>query len=271
MKKQAQLGLIVEGKAAGSPLLRLPNIAGDLGPIKSAALRVARRLSNMLHAGYGVADYEELQAARLILLRVPDCAVQRIVDELCASDLDFRDLSFVLCESWLTMDILEPLRERGSAVATLVSVPSVHQEWFAIEGHVAAVRQTRRFLERNHARCVEIRAGCKPLLLAAELFATVLPVQLLAAAQEALRGSGISGNPLAALLEQMSRKMLDDFQKGRRLQWGGALTECSESTAEVYFEHLRRGVPRLAEMLEEQLNRAGLKSPRLKRLDAVSA
>lgn len=254
MKKQAQLGLVVEGKAATSAILRLPKIAEQLGPIKSATMRVARRLSNMLNAGYAVADYEELQAARLILLRVPDCAVRRTVDELCGSDLDFRDVAFVLCESWLMVDVLEPLRERGSAAATLVGVPSAQHDWFVVEGDISAVRQTRRFLERNEVRALEIRAGCKPLLFAAELFATVLPVPLLTAAQKALRTSGISGKPLAALLDEMAQKMLKDFLKGPRSLWGGPLAECSAELAEVYFEQLRRRQPQTAEILEKHLN-----------------
>ncbi len=264
MKKQVQLGLVVEGKAAISAVLRLSQIPEELGPVKSATLRVARRLSNMLHAGYAVADYEELQAARLILLRVPDCAVSRIVDELCTSDLDFRDLAFVLCESWLMIDILQPLRERGASVATLLTLPSTQHDWFVVEGQLSAVRQARRFLERNKVRAIEIRPGCKPLLFAAELFATVLPGPLLAAAQQSLRRSGISGHPLSALLYQMATKMFEDFIKGSRLTWGGPLTECSAELAEVYFEHLRRNHPQTAEMLDEQLDWAARRMPKEK-------
>lgn len=264
MKKQVQLGLVVEGKAVTSAILRLPKIPEELGPVKSATLRVARRLSNMLHAGYAVAEYEELQAARLILLRVPDCAVSRIVDELCTSDLDFRDLAFVLCESWLMIDVLQPLRERGASVATLLSVPSMQHNWFVIEGQVSAVRQTRRFLERNDVKALEIRPGCKPLLFAAELFTMVLPAPLLAVAQQSLRRSGISGHPLSGFLYQMAAKMFEDFLKGSRLTWGGPLTECSAETAEVYFEHLRRSYPQIAEMLDEQLEWAARRMPKQK-------
>lgn len=268
MKKQVQLGLVVEGKAATSAVLRLPKIPEELGPVKSATLRVARRLSNMLHAGYAVADYEELQAARLILLRVPDCAVSRIVDELCTSDLDFRSLTFVLCESWLMIDVLQPLQERGASVGTLVSVPSTEHGWFVVEGQLSAVRQARRFLERNGAKALEIRPGCKPLLFAAELFTMVLPAPLLAAAQQSLRRSGISGHPLSAFLHQMTTKMFEDFLKGSRLTWGGPLTECSAELAEVYFEHLRRSYPQAAEILDEHLESAARRMPKQKQSGA---
>src|SRR5205823_13220152 len=264
MKKQVQLGLVIEGKAVDCAVLRLPKIADELGPIKSAALRVARRLSHVLHAGYAVGDYEELQAARLILLHVPDCAVSRIVDELCASDLDFRGLAFVLCESWLMIDALEPLRQRGASVATLLKAPSARQNWFAVEGQTSAVRQIRRLLDRSDARALEIRASSKSLFLAAELLATVLPRPLLVAAEQALRASGISGNPLSALLDQMTEKMLNDFKRGARLIRRGPLTECSPETAEVHFEHLRREHSQIAQILDEQLDWASRRMPEVK-------
>src|SRR5690349_8046451 len=130
MKKQPQLGLVIEGKAVNSPVLRLPKIAEELGPLKSTALRVARRLSHMLRAGDAVPEYEDLQAARLILLHVPDCAVSRVISELCASDLNLKELAFVLCESWLMIDVLNPLRERGASVATLINAASIRQDWY---------------------------------------------------------------------------------------------------------------------------------------------
>src|SRR3954467_8567466 len=109
MKKQLQLGLVVEGNSTESTVLHLPKLVEQLGPVKSTVLRVARRVSNMLRAGYAVADYEELQAASLVLIRAPDAAVPRIVDELRSAELVLKDLSFVLCESWLPANKLAAL------------------------------------------------------------------------------------------------------------------------------------------------------------------
>jgi hypothetical protein len=207
----------------------------------------------MLRAGYAVSDYEELQAARLILLHVPDAVVPRIVEELCAADLVWKDLAFALGESWLMMDALGPLRERGAAVATLICVPTMQSNSFVVEGDAAAVRQVRRFLERNEARALEIRPGTKPLYFAAELFAAALPMPLFAAAQEALRASGISGNTLTTLMDQMAQKMFTDFLKGARAAWGGPLTQCSLETATTYFEALSRSYPQIAGAIDDQL------------------
>jgi predicted short-subunit dehydrogenase-like oxidoreductase (DUF2520 family) len=253
MKKQLQAGLIVEGNSTNSTVLRLPRMPEELGPIKSRSLRVARRLSNVLKAGYAVADYKSLQAARLILLRVPDRAVPRIVEELSQSGLIFRDLSLVLCETWLSTDVLEPLRARGASVATLLNIPGTGRTWFVVEGQLGAVRHVRRLIELNEARVLELRPGTKRLYFAATLLTTTVPIPLFLAAQEALRASGMSGNHLHAVLKEMARSMFRNFSKGRRFASGGPLTESSEETARMYFEALRRNDPQLAELVMEAM------------------
>lgn len=253
MKKQLQLGLVVEGNSTESAVLHLPRLAEELGPVKSTVLRVARRVSNMLKAGYAVADYEELQAASLILLRMPDASVSRVVDELCSSELIFKDLSFVLCESWLPVDELSALTDKGASVATLIKLSTHQGSWFAVDGQAKAVRQIRQFLERNEVRSNELLPGSKHLLFASEILATALPLPLLVTAQQALRASGISGKVLSALLEQMTQKTVQDFLKGARAAWGGPLTASSEETGRTYLEQLRRSHPAMASLIEEHL------------------
>ena len=252
MKKRV-LGLVVEGNSAASALLKLPKIAEELGPVKSGGLRVARRLSNMLRAGYAVTEYQELQPAKLIFIRVPDASLPRIVRELCASELTLNGVSMVLSESWLPCSALEPLKERGASVATVLGLPSSHSRWFLVEGQVTAVRQTRRFLEDNEVRTAELRPGTKELYFAADLLASALPMPMLVAAQQALRGTGLSGHHLAGVLEQMAQKLLRDFLMGSRVSWGGPLAEASPETAEAYLQALRNTRPEIAKVLDEQL------------------
>lgn len=253
MKKQLQLGLVAEGNFTKSAILRLPKLPEELGPIKSTALRVARRLSHMLRGGYAVADYEELQAARLILLRVPDAVVPRVVEELGASELVLGDLCFVLCESWLSSNVLEPLKKAGASVATVLTVPSNNYAWFVVEGDTVAVRQLRRFVEHSEARAFELRGGCKQLYFAAELLATHLATPLFLSAQQALREGGITGNHLTAIVEEMAQKTFKDLLRGARTNRVGPLIECSPATAKEHLDALRENQPHLAEIVNEQL------------------
>jgi hypothetical protein len=257
MRRLSQVGLVVEGNSTGSSILRLPTLPQDLGPLKSVTLRVARRQSNILRAGYAVAEYEELQAARLILVRVPDSSVSLVVQELCDSELVFKNLSFVLCETWLSAEVLEPLRNRGASIATLVCMPSVRHDWFVVEGQMAAGRQVRRFLERNDVLTSELRPGSKHLLFAAQMLASALPIILFSTAQLALRAAGISGNNMSVLMETMAHKMLKDTLKGgSRANWAGALHDCNEETAQSYLQRLRITHPEIGEVLDDMLSTA---------------
>lgn len=265
MKNQSSLGLVIEGNSTSSSVLRLPSLTQDLGPVKAGALRVSRRLSNYLRAGYAVSNYKELEGSRLILLRVPDSAVDRVVAELCASDLALKDLSFVLCESCLSATALTPLKMRGAWTATLLPVQSLRRNWFIVEGQVAAVRQVKRFLERNDARALELRPGGKPLYLAAQALATVLPVNLLASAQQALRAAGISGNHLHDLLEDMLFEMFRSFGNGVRSSIPGGRYACSPDLWGEYMHYLRAEHPRLAILIDGHTSpaedRTGIESP----------
>lgn len=270
MKKQWPIGLVVEGNITHSDVLRMPRLAEDLGPIKSATVRVARRVSNFLKAGHPVADYEELQSAHLVLIRAPDDAIPRVIDEIIATNLDLKDISFVLCESWLDLEALQGLRLRGASAASLLAVPSSRNSWFVVEGDSAAVRQMRRFIELNGARALELRTGGTPAYFAAELLATALPMPILLAAQAALRSSGISGNNLSILLSEMVQSMFRDITNGARGTWGGPLAECSEEVARRHIAALHASDPQIAEIVNYQLEWARQRMTRQKSISTGS-
>ena len=260
MKRQQSVGLVVEGNATSSAVLRLPSILDELGPVKAGVQRVARRLCNFLGAGYPIGSYDDLQVARLVLLRVPDESVPRFVEELATSSLVLKDLLFVLCESCMGSDVLAPLAERGAGTATLVGFPTPRKRWFVVEGQMATVRQIRRLLDRGDSRVFELKQGAKSLYLAAQLLATGAPTHLMGSAQQALRRAGIKGNHLHEFLEEMSLEMFRSFSNGARFTWPGARAGCLPHTIDGYLDDLRTRHPEIAADLEEQLLLAARRS-----------
>ncbi|HLH01857.1 MAG TPA: DUF2520 domain-containing protein [Bryobacteraceae bacterium] len=254
MKRQQSVGLVVEGNATSSAVLRLPSVLDEIGPVKAGVQRVARRLSNFLGAGYPVATYDELQDARLILLRVPDESVARIVSELRSANLVLKDSLIVLCESCMPSSVLAPLAECGAGTASVVAFPTPRKRWFVVEGHIAAVRQIKRLLDRSDARVFELKPGAKPLYFAAQLLATGVPIHLMTSAQQALRRAGIKGNHLHELLEEMSFEMFRSFSNGARFSWPMARGGCPPETTDEYLGLLRAHHPEIAADLEEQLS-----------------
>ena len=206
MKKQ-QVGLVIEGNLTSSTLLRLPGIASELGPIKSSSLQVARRVSNFLKGGYAITSYADLASARLILVRIPDHSIERVVTEICDADLEWNEHSLILCETWAPTEVLQSLKDKGASIASVVALPPATGRTFVVEGDVVAVRQLRRLIEREDARSVELRSGAKHLLFASALLCTAIPVPVLLMAQQALRESGLSGKQLSAAIHQMTEEM----------------------------------------------------------------
>jgi predicted short-subunit dehydrogenase-like oxidoreductase (DUF2520 family) len=256
MMKPLRFGLVAEGATRHSYVLQLPRLSQDLGPVKSSSFGAARRLCNFLRAGYAVEDYEELQAASIILLRVPDAILPEVIGELCRAGLPLGKVSFVLCESWLRTDALNAVRKAGSSVATLMSVPTTDRNWFIVEGEAPAVRLVKRFIEQNNAHVLELRPNAKSLYFAAELLATALPVPLLVASQRALRAGGLNGKAVTKLSEGMIEEMSRGILKGARTIWGGPLIDCSPELAGAHLEALRRSAPELAAMIDAHLPNA---------------
>ena len=253
MKKQLPVGLIVEGNATNSAILRLPRLPEEIGPIKSTAPRVARRLSNFLRAGYAVTTYEQLFDARLILIRAPDAVLPRIIDDLRASELDFTSVCFALCESWVQSRALDPLRNKGAEIATIRPVPAGRRRWFITEGDARALRLLRGLVARSEGKTLELRNGGKELYFAAELLTTALPVPFFVAAQQALREAGLSGKHLHVLLEEMAEKMFLDFVHASRTRWGGPLSECAPEIATQQLQSLEQTDPALLRLVDGAL------------------
>jgi hypothetical protein len=256
MKTAQQLGLIVEGNSTRSIILRYPGLSETIGPIKASVPGVAQRVSKFIRAGNPIDTYEELENCNIVLIRVPDRSVPRIVKELADSQLNMLGISFVLCESWLPSEVLAPLKLRGALVATLLAVPAQSAHWFALEGEYAAVKRMRRLLNTFEASTVELKAGTKYLYFAASAFAETLPRVLFASAQRALREAGISGNHLYAVLEEMAQSMFRDISQGARAGWTGPLLECPSEIATSYMLHLKQTRPDLEALLSEQLKLA---------------
>ena len=188
-----------------------------------------------------VTDYQDLECAALILLKLPDSEVPRIVSELCETGLPFAQISFVLCESWLTADALIPLKRKGAQIASLLNVGPLSQNCFVVEGDRSAARKTKRFLERGGARAIELRPGTKPLYFAANLLSTAIPIPVLQLAQQALRASGVEGNDLTYRHERVVGSLGTTGSKRRKRNLGRPIGRMQRGRGERAFPAAGRG------------------------------
>ena len=135
--------------------------------------------------------------AKLVLLRVPDAVLPRVIEELCASELVFPELSFVLCESWILTDALKPLegaRRFGGEPGSGARRQAKKLRGGGRTHHGPASPASSGTRGRAHSG-TSAQAPNRSIF-AADLFASALPVPLLLTAQQALRDSGVTGNHL---------------------------------------------------------------------------
>jgi hypothetical protein len=156
---------------------------------------------------------------------------------------------------------LQPLRERGACIASIVAITEGKRDCFAVEGDLTAVRQIRRLVDRNGVKTVELRSGAKHLLFAAMVLLTAIPLPILMAAQQALRDSGVSGNQLAAMLEDVAGGTLSTFLRAPKLANADLLNDCPKEDAEAYFGSLSLTHPDLADRLNGLLAITGQRLP----------
>lgn len=256
MKKQRPLALLVEGNASTSALFRLRHFGSLVGPVKSTSLAAARRFANTNRAGYGVGTFEELQDSRLLLVRVPDPAVRRVLDEIADSGLDFKRTPIVFCETWFGSETMSALRDLGADVATITAVPSQVGLSFIAEGDSRALRLVRQIVKDGSAAFIQIKPGSKALYFAAELLVTAMPLSYLSAAQRSLREAGLSGRPLARILDQLAATMLRNFRAGARIAEGGALANCLPELADEHLATAVAMVPGMEDLLGRALEKA---------------
>jgi hypothetical protein len=227
---------------------------------------VARRVSNFLKGGYAVGSFAELASARNILIRVPEASLERVVSEICNSDLSVAEHSFILCETWTPTEKLEPLRRLGAGIASIVALPAGREKTFVVEGDRRVVRQVRRMIEHANVRTIELRPGAKHLFFAAAVLCTAIPVPLLLMAQQALRDAGLGGHALSSALEEMSVEMLSGFLKGARMTWGGVLADSLKTCEGGHWDRLCETHPEVATKLRDSVNWSrGYMAPRLSR------
>lgn len=260
MKKQLPVGLVVEGNVTKSAVLRLPGIGDHVGPVFSNTLRVARRFTNAFRAGDAVESFGQLGETRLVIFRIPDSSLARIVDQFCASEIHLEGMCFAVCETWLASDSLSPLRERGAFVATVSTLPGAGARWFITEGDRPALRQVRLLLESSGARVIALRAGTKPLFFAAEYLATVVPLPLFSAAQVALRAAGISGKVLTAVTDRLAQRLIKNIRAGNRLAHSGPFQPGEDGYTDKQLQCVRDVLPEAAGLSSstlEQLLLAG--------------
>jgi hypothetical protein len=216
MRKARSVALLGAGRVTRTFIARIPHLADCLGPVKSFSPRVASRIVNSLRAGHAVRSHADLRPSGLLLVCVPDDAVERTQCDLAAAYADWHGCAVVLCESRYDSTALAELRRRGAATASVSSVPGMSDRLFVAEGDRAAVRQVRALLHREGVRILKVQESGKSLVRAGAALSQCVP-HIAAASEACLRGAGLTAAETKPVVQAWVQEALRAYRKaGRR-------------------------------------------------------
>jgi predicted short-subunit dehydrogenase-like oxidoreductase (DUF2520 family) len=203
------------------------------------SLTRARGLARQVRAG-AVLRPQDVKA-RVLWLCVPDSEIARAAESL-AERVHGRGTIALHSSGVLSSDILEPIRKRGAAVASVHpmmtfvrgSRPSLAGVSFAIEGDPAAVRLARSIVRDLGGESCAISAKEKNAYHAWGTFASPLLTALLATAEEVAGLAGVSkraaGRRMLPILLQTVRE-LRNSRSGSRIQRADCSRRCRDRAA----------------------------------------
>ncbi|MBX9600064.1 MAG: DUF2520 domain-containing protein [Bryobacteraceae bacterium] len=216
MKKTPSVGLVGAGSVSRSCLARIPKLREQLGPVKAPSFRVASRLANTLRSGFAVREYSDLARSKIILLAVPERILDRTVDELAASSLEWAGRTVILCCRARDSRTLQRLARLGARVASLDSLGDLREERFVVEGDRDAVRDLARLLGEARTRLIEIDASHKDLYRAGIWMSSQGLLPLLDAAVVHLRRAGMARQQALPIVAELMHRSLRDYQRAGR-------------------------------------------------------
>jgi len=215
------------------------------------SLTRARGLARQVRAG-AVLRPQDVKA-RVLWLCVPDSEIARAAESL-AERVHGRGTIALHSSGVLSSDILEPIRKRGAAVASVHpmmtfvrgSRPSLAGVSFAIEGDPAAVRLARSIVRDLGGESYAISAKEKNAYHAWGTFASPLLTALLATAEEVAGLAGVSKRAAGRRMLPILLQTVGNYGTlGAAAGFSGPIVRGDVETVRRHLEVLRRApVPR---------------------------
>ncbi len=249
-----RVGLIGPGRAGQALVRLLPASKYEIGPVLSRTFTSARRAVRIMRIGAPAASAEDFADCPVILIAVPDDAIERVAVRLAEASFSFRGKVVLHTSGALESSVLSPLRSRGAAVGSLhplqsfgrhvLSLAGVH---FAAEGDERAVRWAQTLVTDWQGKLLRLKPGRKALYHAAATFASPLFTPLMQAAVVLLGRAGIGPKAAIRALKPLLLTTLENFTHSGRKSWTGPFARGDAGTIARHLAALQAADPRLAE------------------------
>jgi predicted short-subunit dehydrogenase-like oxidoreductase (DUF2520 family) len=185
--------------------------------------------------------------SRLVWITVPDDAIAEVAATL-ARRHDWHGKVVFHSSGALTSNVLEPMRKRGAAVASVhpgmtfvsKSVPSLAGVPFGVEGDSKGVRLAKRIVADLGGTAITIRKENKILYHAFDTFASPILIGLMAALHQVGEAAGIPQSRVRKMAGPLLRKTLENYlEHGAASALSGALVRGDVATIRRHLAALK--------------------------------
>jgi len=246
---------IVGAGRVGRALGKLLHLAGwRIGAVVAQNIGTAKKSVRFIRSGRPAAGISrEILAAQVVLLAVPDDQLADVAQSIVAllgpePPHALKGMIFLHTSGALDAQVLQPLRHRGAAVASMhplqtfsgVGVPPLEGKFFAVEGDELAVRAARKMARSFGAKPVKLAARKKILYHAAAALAAGHVLAVEEAATRMLMSAGLTRRQAMRSLLGLTRQVLENYERlGTRAAWTGPLARADYRVIAAHGAALR--------------------------------
>jgi hypothetical protein len=242
MQTKRRYALFGAGAAARTMLAELPSLRQELGPVGAATIKVAARIANALKTGYAARDLTSFNECEVILVCAPDTGLDRAVDILQQSEIDWRFKIVLFCVSDVTSVDFSFFQERGASVGSLNQIEGL-ERLYVVEGSREALREAKRLVKELRGKALEVNHTGMRLFEAARTLSGSLFTPMVNSCVEWIRESGVESKEASRLAEKMFLWTLRTYLHSWRRGWSGVAASRNWTAVQRQYEAVKKLSP----------------------------
>ena len=255
MEAKRRYALFGAGAAARTVLAEMPALRQELGPVGAASVKVAARIANVLRAGYAARDLAGFDDCDVILVCAPDTGLERAVEILRESKINWRSKIVLFCVSDVTSVDFSFFQEHGASVGSLNQIEGL-EKLYVIEGGREALREAKRLVKDLKGRSLEVNHAGMRLFEAARTMSGSLFTPLVNSCVEWIRESGVESKEAARLAEKMLMWTLRTYLHSGRRGWSGVAARRDWPAVQRQYEAVKKVNPLQGEYFRDSAEHA---------------
>lgn len=248
-----EVGLVGPGRVGRALAELLPEESFRLGPVLSSNLTSARRAVRLMRRGSPAAGPEDLAACPVVLIAVPDTALEETALGLYKTEFSWKKKVVLHTSGILGSSVLEPLEKRGASIGSMhplyvfqrrpVSLAGVH---FTVEGNSPAVNVARKMIRSFDGEFQVVGPEDKVHHSIATTLVSDFSTGLLEAAVGQMVAGGFSRKRALGAINRLLEVSLEDYERSGRSSRPGPLLQGNTEAVRRHLETLRIDDPQLA-------------------------